>query len=480
MSLSITINGVNRTQDIDRSSFKIRQVLTRRQSSCSFNITQHAGRTYVPTIGHEIIVLDGATRIFGGVIVSLESQPNAYGVIEHQIDCQDYSRILGRKLVPDVYQNMTVDAIIADLKTNYFPSGFTITQVDCTTTINYISFNYKPLDKCIQELSELVGYDWYVDYNKDVYFKSPTSSSASFDVQDDDGSYVYNSLVIRKDNSQVRNRIVVRGGLYLGDTFTAELEANGVDFVFPLPYKFDEFRATLTGDPLSVGIDYINDPNSYDALYNFQEKILRFKQADTPTAGSVLVVSGRPNLPVIVKLASPAAIDTMSATEGGDGVYEHLIVDKSINSKEGARQRARQEILAYASTLSEGSFITWNSGLVVGQRIRINSTSRSVDEYFIVNQVETVEVNKDQLEYRVSLITTKTADLIDVLKKLLLQETKNIEIDPDEVVDQVFNFDDTGTFTDDLGTFSTHGPTYTWGSSSNQGNWDFATWSWVL
>lgn len=473
MTMQVTINAVDRTQDIEMSSFRIKQVLTRRQSSCSFIVTQHAGRSYAPTMGHEVVVLDGATRIFGGVIVSIESQPNAYGVIEHQVDCQDYSRILGRRVVPDVYENMTVNAIIADLQTNYFPPGFTMTNVDCTSLISYISFNYKPLDKCIQELAELVGYDWYVDYSKDLYFKAPNAQSAPFDVLDTDGSYVYNSLIIRKDNSQVRNTIIVRGGLYLGASYTAEIEANGVDFVFPLPYKFTDFRASLTGDPLDVGVDYINDPNNHDALYNFNEKVLRFKEADTPSVGSVMRVSGRPNLPVIVKYRSTDDIATMSATEGGDGVYEHLILDKTINSKEGARQRARQEILAYANTLSEGSFITWTSGLQVGQRILINSSSRSINEYFIVNQVGIKVVNKDQFEYQVSLITTKTMDLIDVLKKLLLQETKTIVIDEDEVVNQVYNFDDTFSFAD-LGIAATtsSGP-YKWGSAV----WGYATWS---
>lgn len=482
MAILINIDGVDRTRKIEANSIRIDNILTARRDTCKFSILTNAGDTYIPNMGEEVVVYDGATKIFGGIITAMDSAAQAYAVIRHTIQCQDYTRLFDHRLVPDAFSDVTVDSIIATLKASYFPTGFTINNVDAPIMIKSVNFNYRPLSKCIDDLAKLINYDWYIDYDKDLHFFAKETMLAPFNLADDTGSYIFDSLVIRRDNSQIRNQIIVRGGEYLASQTTFEIQTNGVDFHFGLPYKFADFEATLTGTHLNLGIDNVDDADSYDALYNFQEKILRFKEADTPSANKTLFIAGKPYLPVIVKYNSPSAIDSMRSAESNptltsDGVYEYLIVDKSITSKEGARQRAQAEILAYATTLSEGEFITNTSGLKAGQAINVVSAARGLNETFIINKVSVTQFSKDTFIYSVSLITTRTADLIEILQRLLLQSTKDIVIDPNEVSDIVFNFDDTVAFTDTLGTFSTHGGSYNWGVDGSQGNWNFSTWS---
>lgn len=435
--ISITIGGVDKTRKILFPSLSIQNILTRKRDICTFVVTTHSGETYVPSLGQEVIITDTNERIFGGVITRIQSAPTAYGVVGHEIECQDFTRRLDQKLVADTFQGQTVLQIITSLRTDYFPSDFTINGVEVTDEIEYIAFNYKSVAQCLEQLANLTESDWYVDYNKDVHFFKADTVDAPFEVKDDTGSYDYNSLVIRRDNSQIRNSIIVRGGTYLAENFTAELEASGVDYVFPLPYKYENFAATLTGDPLSVGIDRIDDPDAFDALHNSEEKILRFKSADTPTAGSVVIVSGNPKLPVIVNYRSTPDIATLSAVEGNDGEYQYLVNDPTINTKEGARQRALAEIATYSDTLSEGEFLTHTSGLRAGMRIRINSTSRGINEEFIINKVTSTIRKDDAFTYEVSLVTTKTYDLIDILKTLILNDTKKIIVDENETIDLV-------------------------------------------
>lgn len=458
MALVVTINGTDRTDKVAKDSLKIENILTRKRDSCKFKIVSHAGDTYAPSLGQEVIITLNGTRVFGGIIVDREQKALTYNLFEWQIVCDDYTRLLDRRLIPDTYENTTVDAILADIQTNYMPTGFTITNVDCPVTVKYVRFNYVPVSKAIEQLAELAGYDWYVDYSKDIHFFAPTTNPAAIDIEDNNGSHEYESLVIRTDNSQIRNAIVVRGGEYLGLSFTGEIEANGTDYVFPLPYRFTEFRATLTGDPLTIGTDYIDDPDTKDALYNFNEKVIKFKTGDTPTVGSVLRYSGLPHLPVIVKVKSQDSIATLSASEGGDGISEYLIVDKSINSKQGARQRALAEIQIYASTLSEGEFRTETTGLKAGQRIRINSASRGVDQYFVINKVTLAQWGTDSFIYEVSLISTKSFDFIDVMTRLLLAETKKIEISENETVDILHTFEEDLTISDSVTATTTAGP----------------------
>lgn len=475
MSIVLTINGIDKTKNIDTNSIAITNILTRKRDTCSFRIITHTGDSYVPALGREVIITDGAVRIFGGVVTDVESQALSFGAVNHTINCQDFTRILDKRLVPDAFKDQTVNQIIQFLKDNYFPSGFTITNVVAPVTIRYIAFNYKPLAKCIEELADLINYDWYVDYYKNVYFFAKETLVAPFDITDANGKYIYDSLLIRKDNSQVRNVIYVRGGEYLAAQTTYDILTNGVDTVYPSPYKLTDFAGHLTGEILNVGIDNLDNPDLFDALYNFNEKILKFKTADKPNANKTLKMSGKPNLPVIVKYQSSEDIAAMVSAEGSDGIYEYLIEDKSIDSKEGARQRARAEIMAYGETLSEGEFTTETSGLKAGQKINVSSLSRGISEDFIINKVVVNQFGKDTMIYSVSLITTRTFDLIDILQKLLLQSTKQLAIDENETIDIVENFQDDMTFIDSIAAPSvTTGP-YLWDGASAV--WNFSVWA---
>src|SRR3990167_3815794 len=443
MTLVVTIGGVSVTKQVIWDSLHIEAVLTRQVDTCDLTIIRTRDLTEIPRVGREIVVTADGTKVFAGVITSIEERASSYSQdgyqIEYHVKCADYARIMDAHLVAETYEEMTVDDIIADLNTNWFPSGvFTTVNVDCPVIVQYAQFNYLPGTEIMNRLAEMTGYDWYVDYNKDIHFFKPVTLSAPVDLEDDNGSYDYASLVLRHDNTQRRNTIVVRGGEYLGTQFTAEMEATGDDIIYPLGYRYTDFSVTLTGQPLNVGIDNIDNPDIFDVMYNFQEKIIRFRDARKPTAASIIRVGGKPHLPVIVKLKSQSDIDATLSAEGiGDGRYEYLIVQKSINSKEGARQQALAQIETYAQTMVEGEFGTETSGFEPGQKVRINSLSRAVDEYYIVNKVVTYAMTPTQLRYDISLISTKTFGFIELLKRLLLQEADKIEIDPNELTDLV-------------------------------------------
>jgi hypothetical protein len=452
MTITLTIGGVDRTKQVLWDTLRVESVLTRQIDTCEFTMMRSASLTYKPVAGREVIITADGTRIFGGVITSVEARPTAYSNIEYAIKCSDYARIMDAHLVAETYENMTVNAIIADLVATWFPAGvFTTVNVNAPVVVKYVQFNYLPGTEVMNRLAELTGYDWYVDYNKDIHFFLPAASTAPVTVQDDNGTYDYNSLVIRDDNTQLRNTIIVRGGEYLGTQFTAQILANGTDPVYPLPYRYDDFSCTVTGQRMTIGLDNIDDPNTHDVMYNYQEKIIKFRTSRIPTNGSVIRVGGKPHLPVIVKLKSQADINSTLSAEGiGDGRYEYLIVQKSINSKEGARQQALAQIATYAQTMVEGEFSSETAGFVPGQKVTINSVSRDINADYIINRVVTTALTPTQLRYDISIISTKTFGFVELLKRLLLQESDKIIIDPSEVTDLVEAASEEVTITDSM------------------------------
>jgi len=435
--ISVLINGTERVGYIKKGSLSIENVLTRQVDRCSFDIVYYSSPfDYNPTIGHEVIIYDGATKIFGGMIVKI-SQNAEENVITFRIECQDYTRFLDRKLVIDNYSQMTVNAIIADFFSTYglTDQGFTSVNVDCSLVVNSIVFNYVNMTQCLTTLADLVGYDWYVDYDKDLHFFAKDDVAAPFDVTDTNGNLINASLLIRKDNSQVRNVIYIRGGEYLGDTFTSVYVSNGQQFVYPLGYKYEDLTLTVTGSSWDVGLEPAYNPALYDAMWNKDARVLKFRVDRIPNNTSDIRVGGRPYLPVVAKVRDTVGVAAMKATEGGTGEYEFVIVDKSISTKQAARERAQAEIDAYASSLSEGEFSTYTAGLKSGMKILINSTVHGINEYYLINRVRSEMFSNDEMVYSISLVTFRTMGIIDVLQKLLGQEKSKIEINSNEIVD---------------------------------------------
>lgn len=480
--IQVFIDGNNRTRKIETGSISIQNILTNKRDTAQFNIINHSGESYIPHLGEEVLVYDNSgLKVFGGVITAIDTQAVSFPVTRHNITCQDYTRLLDHRVVPDGFVNKTVNEIITSLRDSYFPD-FTLNNVDADLNVSKINFRYKPVSQCLTDLAKLFNYDWYVDYDKDLHFFAKETVSAPFDLNDDDGSYRYDTLTIRRDNSQIRNSIIVRGGDYLASQLTTNIQTDGVRSIYNLPYKFSDFDATLSTTNLNVGIDYIDNPDSFDALHNFQEKQLKFKDADKPSASKTLKVSGKPNLPIIVRVRSSSLISSMSSAEStptftSDGVYDYYVEDKTLTSKEAARKRAQAEILAYGESLVEGEFVTELSGLRAGQAIFIDSASRGISETFIINKVQIGQFSANDLVYKVSLITTRTMDLVDVLQQLLLESNRKQDSDVTEASETIISLDDSADFSDSLGTFSTHGNSYRYGPSSDTGRYNFAKYS---
>lgn len=178
---------------------------------------------------------------------------------------------------------------------------------------------------------------------------------------------------------------------------------------------------------------------SFDALYSFSEKILTF---DTAPGGSAVVLwTGKPHIPVIVQ-----SKDVVSIAEVGE--FQFRIIDKSILNKPAARQRASQEILAWAEEVNEGQFVTYQDGLRAGQTINVQSDIRGISENFLIKRVRAKGRSSDSLQYQVTLVTTKTMGIIYWMQTQLLKEDKSVVIDTPEELDRIENVLESFSFTD--------------------------------
>ena len=448
MSVQILIATVDKTTSIEYATARVTRALTSQVDTFSFDVIVDNVADWRPSLLDDVKVYEGVTVIFAGTLIETDEEMQGGNMQVIHCLAKDYSYDLDRKLVANVYENTTVQAVIENIITNY-TTGFTYNNVLAAGAIDYLAFKYEYPSKCLQQLAELIGYDWYVDENKDIHFFSKSSLPAPFDLTDTNGKYYFDTLKVKSDVKNLRNTIIVRGGTYLGSTITEEQIADGNQTTFLWAYKYSNTVWKKNSVTLSVGIDFINDPTLFDALYNFNEKALKFPLATKPAASDVLSVTGDPHIPVIVRVKDPTAIALY-------GAFEYKVIDKSINSKAGARDRAQAELRGWAAEINEGGFQTKEAGLNVGMVINVQSTIRGLDQNYIINRIDSSLINGNEWRHQVSLVTTQTFGMMEFLQRLLIQKDKEIAIDQNEVVDLVESFFESITMTATVVTSKVH------------------------
>ena len=168
--MTINIDGYDKTKYVDWNSLRIQNILTSEVDTCSFVIKSYGDHQYTPKIAKEVIITDG-DRIFAGHIINITQQAQSYKIIKYECECVDYTRLLQKKLVSDTFEDQTISQIIETLITTYCNGyGFTTTNVDCSIEIERITFNYISVQQCLERLADIVNYNWWVDYNKNIYF----------------------------------------------------------------------------------------------------------------------------------------------------------------------------------------------------------------------------------------------------------------------------------------------------------------------
>lgn len=469
--LTITVESTDRTGNIDPFSINVSRALTNQADTFQFTVPRTQAGDWKPAVLDTVQVEDGDSNvIFGGSIVTIEETFD--GGIEYvKCNCRDWTFEMDRKLVVKSYTGETVEDIIADLITNYIGDlGFTGTNVNCDVLVDYIAFNYEYPSKILQQLAQLTSYDWYVDEDKDIHFFAKDANPAPFALSDTSGNYYIDTLVIKKDATKIKNTITVRGGQYLGDSFTESYVADGTQLTVPLVNKYNSITVTVNAVSKTVGVANIDSLDDFDCLYNFQEKSLTFKPATKPANGHVVAVNGSPYVPVLTRRTDVGSV-------GVYGVFEYKIVDSTIDTKQGARERALAELNQYSEALDEGSFETSVNGLEVGQIITVESAFRSISEDFVITRIMTTIENTDKLKHKVTLSTTQTYGMVEFLQSLLMQKDKELKVSADEVLDELLTFTDSMTFSDSVGTPTTNQAPYTYAGGANDAVWGFSTWS---
>ena len=353
---SLKIAGVERHHDLEKNSLEIECGLTYAVDTCSFSVKGEP-----PTEGEEVIIED-SNRLFAGVIVKVELARTfpSKTIKVWQIDCDDYTAILDRRLVVESYANRAADWIFKDIVEKYCP-GFTVGGVQSGAPViesTGAEFEYKRPSECFKWLCDYVGWHWQPDYYKDLSFFSAESLASPAPLALVPGG----PFRLRKhsiDTQGLRNRVYIRGGTMLSDPQEVEWKADGVARIWTLPWGPHEVSLTVGEVPQTVGVENLHDEAEFDYMMSFAEKYIRCSsQTTTPTAGATMSLTAKQEIAVISMVEDYASQAGIARVQGGDGIYEHIIEDDSLSTIQATEAAGLADLRQNGNPKVNGTFET--------------------------------------------------------------------------------------------------------------------------
>lgn len=444
---SVFIGNVDLTDDILINTINISQKLSQ-PATATFRFRDPAGALHL-SVGQEVIIYwskplitvpgnpgENYTRIFGGTIddyteLAEQALPT---VVSDVVRCSDFSSILDRRIIGKYYDDVfgTLGIIVTDIVNTFLSAdGIQYNAVDGDPGINFGAqlFNWVTARQAFNQLSNLTGWDFEVDYYKQLRFfpKSSGLSSAPFNIADNNGNWIAESMSSRSYRGKYRNKQGVRSstqaGQLWGDIFStanpgpypsSPQPPDGIRFVFITLYKITAApNIKINGNSVAAArIIQLNQvagapPGSYDWYWIpggegvFQNQAeARLKSTD------VLEVDYQTALSPIFWASCPAEIAARAAIEGNSGIYEDVQDVTNITEQTALQAYAQALLNRYGCTNSiprQVMYKTNRDGLFAGMLQNINTSKPLVPAAnYLISQVDIRDMDKQFLQYTIT------------------------------------------------------------------------------
>lgn len=472
--VKLTSNGVitDITSFILWRSLEHVSVLTKEVSTCRFTIYKSSGVT-IPSVSDQIDVYENNSHKFGGNVTESRIVSEGGILLGYEIDCIDWSFKVNSKLVVKSYPAQDPSLVVKDIISTFAGNGFTTYNVQTAGfDVASIKFNYEQVTVAIEKLAKQIGWEWYIDADKDIHFFPPNVMvDAPYPIDDTSGNLEWTTLNVDESIVNMKNSIYVIGGNYT-KTFDASSTpdkylTDGVKSVFPLAYSYvpSTIVVKLNGVAQSVGTDQVTDPLTVQVLYNEVSRFVKFTTAPA-TPSQQVIVYGLAQIPILAHVQNQAAITAY-------GEIQDSIIDPQIKSIAEAQERGNAQVADFGSPVYGVKFSTLKTGFAIGQTVQVDSTIFGTNVLVEIKRITARLYSPTQFRYEIECVGTEKVSFIDVMKLLLLQSNSQAIVADSTVLQVLLLLEESIASSDTLGTPSTTTGPYLWGTA----RWGFATWS---
>lgn len=422
---------------VRKNSLSISDKLNER-TTCSFVVLEPI---FEITKGMEVSVDDDEIMVFAGKVF----KPRGAGDIvkEVSVSCTDYSMLVDKRIIAEAYENTLAGGIVQDFIAKYFADeGVTAGNIQDGPVISKAVFNYDDGNKAMGYLSDLTGFFWEVDKDLKLNFFDKSTYTAPFALTNDSGNY--KNLSVEEDASEYRNRQYLRAGQDISTTQTRTFKGDGETQVFAVELPIaEEPVIKVNGVAKTVGIRGLE--TGFNWYWNKNDKTVSQDTTGTKlTASDTLLVDFKGFYPIIIVAESNGEIESRKAIEGGSGIYENVLEETSIDTRDAALEYTDKLLEKYGFVPKVVNFEAYQAGLKAGQLLPITNTKYNLSGNFLINSV-TARDNNGLMQYNVKCLDGSKLGGWEKFFKGLVQGKKKLVIRENEVLVKLVTLKDTFT-----------------------------------
>lgn len=368
--------------------------------------------------------------------------------------CSDFRCDLLNRLVKIDFSQQNVRNIISNIGGAYLSYKWNYTdEIESATITGGISFDYVSVYECLNQLANILGYVWYVgkgDKAFTIYLVAPSTLSRPAPIELLDAGLEFENLSIKRDFSQIANRIYCRGG-YIDSTVAYRQPTTGTvtpgagDTEISLDFKpakgsFHLFINSV--ENTSVGV-YGTTPadTTSNFLVDYNNNVL-YTGTYNGSAGFIgtetTYMTCNKAVPLITQSDDAAyQLDLCYLTSSHKGISESLIDGQSLlggnpaNTTDNATLNYRELALRKEPVIS-GSFDVLDSSAKAwesGQTLHVNLNSRNYgstagnDFYATITKVTWYFLGGNKIKYTIEF-DSAVYTLTNTLKKLVQSSSR--------------------------------------------------------
>ena len=282
--ITVNIDG-NDMPRIDEETFEVESIVGQVLDTCRFTIYDREANIVVPSMSDVIVTAERrgvTTRIFGGLAVTKNRR--AVGPQRYiEVGCQDYTLLLDRGLIIQSYEaNFEYAGLVGDkaILASAFEKDIigaygtkSTSEINARTDVaqglaalSQQDFRYATLREVVSQLAQYVGFDFYVDFHKNLHYYYREDNPAPYILTD--GTPSATAVNYRKpnhvtDGSRLVNTFALFGDRLLSDPQVYVLAGDGNAIEFDLSYDTIKLNYALLPEPgqSAIRVDTRRYPN---------------------------------------------------------------------------------------------------------------------------------------------------------------------------------------------------------------------------
>jgi hypothetical protein len=408
---------------------------------CSFEVVETLPFGDTIVVGSEIAIYnERRILIFGGTVDSISERIAPSRNVRYQkISGVDYSQIADRFLVGyayvqdlgsgesavstypqsypapycgadiiDTIYNNYAGEIVKDIVDRFFVYGGTTENIDYAgvedgSAIEKAVFNYIPASQAFSDLAELLGWIWYIDFEKNLYFTPRDRFAAPFAITDTTGQW--RNMSIERTREQYRNRQYVRAGDATTEPRSNTFVAAAGQTIFEMPFKVALGISVQNGGAVAtLGVSGYDDDLGLDFYWSYGSPLLEYR-GTSDISGNTIQFTYQGLFPILIKQELDSEIAARAVIEGGTGLYESMADEPQINDQDVAETKALAYLRKYGVIPDIVRFETRLPGLRPGMLIDINVPQHGINDQFLIQSMRIRDVGGTLTWYSIEAVS---------------------------------------------------------------------------